>query len=103
VSTGVSNTASLVHDAIPKNLERGLCSFGLTSLLLLWCPRKRPVALRAMLCGAIAVVFFGISGCGSGPKTQAGPSTTAPGAYTFTVSATSTNTTATSTYSLVVQ
>jgi hypothetical protein len=103
VSTGVSNTASLVHDAIPKNLERGLCSFGLTSLLLLWCPRKRPVALRAMLCGAIAVVFFGISGCGSGPKTQAGPSTTTPGAYTFTVSATSTNTTATSTYSLVVQ
>ena len=110
VNTATSTTAGQVHAV--EGLSTIAFSLGLGSLVLFWPVQRRRRHFWTTLGCLFVLTIVVTTGCGSGGSTGGGsggsgnpvaPPATAPGTYSFMVTATSSNVQTKSTYMLIVQ
>jgi hypothetical protein len=79
------------------------CGFGLSSVALLWSIRRRRIRLSAISGCLLLFTTLGLVACGGGSANSNIGSSTTPGTYNFTVTASSGNVQTASAYTLVVK
>ena len=102
VNTAASTTTSQLRQDGDRGFGTVAYSLGLAGLMLLWPIRRKGARVWTTLMCGFALVAMGLTSCSAGNGSSPTPKTTT-GTYNFTVTASSGNVQAQTSYSLVVQ